>query len=101
MLEATGSPAPCPPPPRPSPQPYIPAPDNDGLMMPALWGGPEGGELTNSLLGLGFGSAMLMVGRRAVLLSCWPVLLACAGPCSAPLQATCACTWERPCLLGA
>eukprot|EP00879_Flechtneria_rotunda_P000121 GHRR01000183.1.p1 GENE.GHRR01000183.1~~GHRR01000183.1.p1 ORF type:complete len:323 (+),score=80.27 GHRR01000183.1:330-1298(+) len=40
--------------------PYLPAPD-DNIMMPALWGGLDGAELTRDLLSAGFDSTLLMI----------------------------------------
>eukprot|EP00775_Hariotina_reticulata_P005863 gene5863-6104_t len=40
--------------------PYLPAPDDD-IMMPELWGGVDGAELTRDLLSLGFERCMLMI----------------------------------------
>lgn len=40
--------------------PYLPAPDND-IMMPGLWGGVDGAELTRELLSAGFDTAMLLI----------------------------------------
>jgi methylase of polypeptide subunit release factors len=40
--------------------PYLPAPDGD-IMMPELWGGLDGAELTRDLLSAGFNSTMLMI----------------------------------------
>lgn len=40
--------------------PYLPAPDAD-IMMPELWGGLDGAELTRDLLSAGFDSAMMMI----------------------------------------
>ncbi|KIZ04858.1 hypothetical protein MNEG_3105 [Monoraphidium neglectum] len=41
--------------------PYLPARDPEGLLMPALYGGRDGAELTRQLLSLGFPRAMMLV----------------------------------------
>jgi hypothetical protein len=38
-----------------------PPPDPEGLLMPALYGGRDGAELTRQLLSLGFPRAMMLV----------------------------------------
>ncbi|KAF8068327.1 hypothetical protein HT031_002014 [Scenedesmus sp. PABB004] len=46
--------------PRPPPLPPLPGADAD-ILMPDLWGGPDGAGLTRQLLSTGFDTAMLMV----------------------------------------
>lgn len=48
-------------------------------MMPALWGGDDGGDLTRALLDLGFPSAMLMLSGAILCPACMHMPLYCCA----------------------